>query len=44
MMKYCDRHIEEGLDHKKYWEITKITVKYNSDHRKHIYELVEKPK
>ena len=43
MMKYCDRHIEEGLDHKKYWEITKITVKY-SDHRKHIYELVEKPK
>ena len=44
MMKYCDRHIEEGLDHKKYWKITKITVKYHSDYRTQISELVEKPK
>ena len=39
-----ERHIEEGLDHKKFWEIAKITIKYHSDHRKHIYELVEKHK
>ena len=39
-----ERHIEEGLDHKNFWEIAKITIKYHSDHRKHIYELVEKHK
>ena len=39
-----ERHIEEGLDHKIFWEITKITIKYYSDHRKHVYELVEKHK
>ena len=36
-----EKHIEEGLDHKNLQE---ITAKYNSNHRKHIYELVEQPK
>ena len=27
-----EKHIEAGLDHKK---LGKITIKYNSDHRKH---------
>ena len=36
-----EKHIEEGLDHKDLWE---ITIQYHSDHRKHRYELVDKPK
>ena len=36
-----EKHIAEGLDHKKLQE---ITTKYNSNHRKHGYELVEGPK
>ena len=35
------KHIEEGLDHENLQE---ITTKYNSNHRKHIYELIEEPK
>ena len=35
------KHIEEGLGHKKLWEVTK---KCNSNHRKHRCELVEDPK
>ena len=36
-----EKHIEEGLDHKKLLE---ITMKYHSDHRKHSYKLAEEPK
>ena len=36
-----EKSIEEGLNHKNLWEITK---KYYSDPRKHIYEQIEKPK
>ena len=36
-----EKHIEEGLDHKHLREITR---KYNSNHRKHRYELIEEPK
>ena len=36
-----EKHIEEGLDHKKLLE---ITMKYHSDHRKHRYKLAEEPK
>ena len=36
-----EKHIEVGLDHKY---LKEIIIKYHSDHRKHIYELVEKPK
>ena len=36
-----DKHIEEGLDHKNAHE---IASKYHLDHRKHRYELVDKPK
>ena len=36
-----EKHIEEGLDYKK---LREITTKYNSNHRKHKYELVEEPK
>ena len=35
------RHIEEKLDHK---HLRAITIKYCSDYRKHIFELVEEPK
>ena len=35
-----EKHIEEVLDH-EYLPV--ITVKYFSDHRKHIYELADKP-
>ena len=35
-----EKHIEEGLDHKK---LREITIKYHPDHRKHRYELVEEP-
>ena len=34
-----EKHIEEGLDHKHFLE---IVTKYNSNHRKHRYELAEK--
>ena len=34
------KQIKEGLDQKQLWE---ITIKFHSDHRKHIYELVEEP-
>ena len=36
-----EKHIKKGLDHKKLQEITR---KYQSDHRKHRYELAEEPK
>ena len=35
------RHIQEGLDHKN---LRGVTTKCNSNHRKHRYELLEKPK
>ena len=35
------KNIEEGLDHENLQE---ITTKYNSNHRKHRYELIEEPK
>ena len=35
------KHIEEGLNHKN---LRQITTKYNLNHRKHRYELVEEPK
>ena len=38
---FSEKYIEEGLDHKDFRE---ITTKYNSNHRKHRYELVEEPK
>ena len=36
-----EKNIEEGLDHKN---LREITTKYNSNHRKHRYELIEAPK
>ena len=36
-----EKHVEEGLDHKN---LREITTTYNSNHRKHRYELVEEPK
>ena len=36
-----EKFIEKGLDHKNLLE---ITTKYNSNHRKHRYELVEETK
>ena len=38
---FNEKHIEEGLDHKKLWE---ITTKHHSGHRRHRYELIDKPK
>ena len=35
------KHIQEGLDHKN---LREVTTKYNSNHRKHRYELLEEPK
>ena len=40
-MRLNEKQIEEGLDHK---DLREITTKYNSNHRKHRYELVEEPK
>ena len=34
------KNLKEGLDHK---HLQEITIKYHSDHRKHRYELVDKP-
>ena len=34
------KYLEEWLDHKHFWE---ITIKHHSTHRKHKYELVDKP-
>ena len=36
-----EKHTKEGLSHKNLCE---NTIKYNSDHRKHRYELVDEPK
>ena len=36
-----EKHIEEGLDQK---HLQEITTKYNLNHRKHRFELVEEPK
>ena len=36
-----EKHIKEGLDHKT---LRETTMKYHSDHIKHWYELVTKPK
>ena len=35
------KHIQEGLDHKN---LREVTATYNSNHRKHRYELLEEPK
>ena len=40
-MWLTEKHIEEGLDHKK---LREIKTKYNSNHRKHRNEPVEEPK
>ena len=42
-MECCGKmkNIKEGLDHKSLGE---VTIKYDSDHRKHKYELIEEPK
>ena len=34
-----EKHIEEGLNHKK---LREITTKYHSDHKKHRYEIEDK--
>ena len=36
-----EKHKEEGLHHKT---LRKVTTKYNSNHRKHRYEIVDEPK
>ena len=36
-----EKHMEQGLDHKNFLE---IITKYNLNHKKHRYELVEEPK
>ena len=36
-----EKHKEEGLDHKT---LRNVTTKYNSNHKKHRYELVDEPK
>ena len=36
-----EKNIGEGLDHKNFRE---IKTKYHSDHKRHRYELVDKPK
>ena len=41
ILRLNGKYIEEGLDHKN---LQQITTKYNSNHRKHRYELVEEPK
>ena len=41
MLWLNEKHIEKRLDQKK---VRKITIKYYSNHKKHRYELVEKPK
>ena len=41
ILRLNEKHIEEGLNHK---HLRQITKKYNSNHRKHRNELVEKPK
>ena len=41
IMQLNEKHIEEGLDHKTLRETTK---KYNSNHRKNRYGVVEEPK
>ena len=41
ILRLNEKHIEEGLDHKK---VQEITIEYDSRHRKHRYELVEEPK
>ena len=35
-----EKHLEEEFDHKNLWA---TTLKYLSNHRKHRYELVDKP-
>ena len=41
MAKWKTYRRREGLDHE---DLREITIKYNSNHRKHRYELVEEPK
>ena len=36
-----EKHLEEGLDHKKFQE---TTIKSHSDHRNYRYEQVKEPK
>ena len=40
-MCFNEKHTEERLDHKN---LRETTTKYNSNHRRHRYELVEEPK
>ena len=37
ILQLNEKHLEVGLDHK---HLQEIIMKYHSDHRKHIYELV----
>ena len=41
ILRWNEKHIQEELDHKILGE---ISTKYNSNYRKHGYELVEEPK
>ena len=41
MLWLNEKHIEKGLYQKN---VREITIKYYSNHKKHRYELVEKPK
>ena len=36
-----EKHIKEGLDHK---QLREITIKYNSNHGKHRFKLVDQPR
>ena len=40
-LRLNEKHIAEGLDHKN---LQVATLKYVSNHRKHRYELADKPK
>ena len=40
-LRLNEKHIAEGLDHKN---LRVATLKYVSNHRKHRYELADKPK
>ena len=40
-MQLNEKHLEEGIDHTN---VQEITTKYHSNHRKHRYERVKKPK
>ena len=41
ILQLKEKDIEEGLDHKN---LREIITKYDSNHRRHRYELIEEPK